>query len=51
MVLFVSVGVAIALANLLNRIAPLILLSGADYLDAALLRRGAGDLLAYHQRS
>ncbi|SRR6266545_2220169 len=33
MVLLVSVGVAIALANLLNKIAPLILLSGADYLS------------------
>lgn len=33
MVLFVSVGVALALANLLNRIAPLILLSGAGYLS------------------
>jgi len=32
MVLFVSVGVTIGLANLLNKIAPLILLSGADYL-------------------
>ena len=33
MVLFVSVGVAIGLANLLNKIVPLILLSGADYLS------------------
>jgi hypothetical protein len=33
MVLLVSVGVAIGLANLLNKIAPLILLSGADYLS------------------
>jgi uncharacterized protein DUF4386 len=33
MVLLVSVGVAIALANLLNKFAPLILLSGADYLS------------------
>ncbi len=32
MVLLVSVGVTIGLANLLNKIAPLILLSGADYL-------------------
>lgn len=31
MVLFVSVGVTIALVNLFNRIAPLILLSGSDY--------------------
>jgi hypothetical protein len=34
MVLLVSVGVAISLANLINKIAPLILLSGADYLAA-----------------
>ena len=33
MVLLVSVGVAIGLANVLNKIAPLILLSGADYLS------------------
>jgi hypothetical protein len=33
MVLLVSVGVAIALANLLNKIAPLILLGAADYLS------------------
>jgi hypothetical protein len=33
MVLLVSVGVAIGLANLLTKIAPLILLSGADYLS------------------
>jgi hypothetical protein len=33
MVLLVSVGVSIGLANLLNKIAPLILLSGADYLS------------------
>jgi hypothetical protein len=33
MVLLVSVGVAITLANLINKIAPLILLSGADYLS------------------
>jgi len=33
MVILVSVGVAIGLANLLNKIAPLILLSGADYLS------------------
>lgn len=33
MVLVVSVGVAIGFANLLNKIAPLILLSGADYLS------------------
>ena len=32
MVLLVSIGVAIALANLFNRFAPLVLLSGADYL-------------------
>ncbi len=32
MVLLVSVGVSIGLATLLNKIAPLILLSGADYL-------------------
>jgi hypothetical protein len=31
MVLLVSAGVTIGLANLLNRVAPLILLSGADY--------------------
>ena len=34
MVLFVSVGVTIGLVNVLNKIAPLILLSGADYLSA-----------------
>jgi hypothetical protein len=33
MVLLVSIGVAIALANLLNKSAPLVLLSGADYLS------------------
>jgi hypothetical protein len=33
MVLLVSVGVTIGLANLINKIAPLILLSGADYLS------------------
>jgi hypothetical protein len=33
MVLLVSVGVTIGLANLLNKIAPLILLGGADYLS------------------
>ena len=33
MVILVSVGVTIGLANLLNKIAPLILLSGADYLS------------------
>jgi hypothetical protein len=33
MVLLVSIGVAIALANLLNELAPLVLLSGADYLS------------------
>lgn len=33
MVLLVSVGVTIGLANLVNKIAPLILLSGADYLS------------------
>ncbi len=33
MVLLVSVGVTIGLANLLNKIAPLVLLSGADYLS------------------
>jgi hypothetical protein len=33
MVVLVSVGVTIGLANLLNKIAPLILLSGADYLS------------------
>ena len=33
MVLMVSIGVAIALANLLHRFAPLVLLSGADYLS------------------
>jgi uncharacterized protein DUF4386 len=32
MVLLVAVGVAVALANLFNRFAPLVLLSGADYL-------------------
>jgi hypothetical protein len=34
MVLLVSVGVSIGLVNLLNKIAPLILLSGANYLSA-----------------
>ncbi|MDH3215831.1 MAG: DUF4386 domain-containing protein [Candidatus Krumholzibacteria bacterium] len=33
MVLLVSVGVAVALANLLSKFAPLVLLSGADYLS------------------
>lgn len=33
MLLFVSVGVTIGFANLFNKIAPLILLSGADYLS------------------
>jgi hypothetical protein len=33
MVLLVAVGVAVALANLLNRIAPLVLLGDADYLS------------------
>ena len=33
MVILVSVGVTIGLANILNKIAPLILLSGADYLS------------------
>jgi hypothetical protein len=33
MVLLVSIGVAIALANLFNKFAPLVLLSGADYLS------------------
>lgn len=33
MVLLVSIGVAIALANLLNESAPLVLLGGADYLS------------------
>jgi hypothetical protein len=33
MVLLVSVGVAVALANLLHKFAPLVLLSGADYLS------------------
>lgn len=32
MVLLVVVGVSVALANLLNKLAPLVLLSGADYL-------------------
>ena len=31
--LFLTIGVAIGLANLFNKIAPLILLSGADYLS------------------
>lgn len=31
MVLFVTVGVAVAIANQLNKIAPLVLLSGSDY--------------------
>jgi len=34
MVLLVSIGVAIALANLLNRLGPLVLLSGADHWSA-----------------
>jgi hypothetical protein len=34
MVLLVSIGVATALANLLTKFAPLVLLSGADYLSA-----------------
>ncbi len=34
MVILVSVGVAVGLANLLTKLAPLILLSGADYLSA-----------------
>ncbi len=33
MVLLVSIGVAVALANLLNKFAPLVLLSGSDYLS------------------
>ena len=33
MVLLVSIGVTIGLANLLNKLAPLILLSGANYLS------------------
>jgi hypothetical protein len=33
MVLLVSIGVAVALANLLNKFAPLVLLSGGDYLS------------------
>jgi hypothetical protein len=33
MVLLVTVGVAVALANLLSKFAPLVLLSGADYLS------------------
>jgi hypothetical protein len=33
MVLLVAIGVAVALANLLNKFAPLVLLSGADYLS------------------
>ena len=33
MVLLVSIGVAVSLANLLNKFAPLVLLSGADYLS------------------
>ena len=33
MVVLVCVGVALALANLLNKLAPLVLLSGADYLS------------------
>jgi hypothetical protein len=33
MVLLVTVGVCVALANLLNKFAPLVLLSGADYLS------------------
>lgn len=34
MVVLVSVGVAVALANMMVRLAPLVLLSGADYLSA-----------------
>jgi hypothetical protein len=34
MVVLVSVGVAVSLANLLTRFAPLVLLSGSDYLSA-----------------
>lgn len=34
MVVLVSVGVAVALANMLNRFAPLLLLGGAEYLAA-----------------
>lgn len=34
MVLFVSIGVAVALDNMLNRFAPLVLLDGAEYLSA-----------------
>lgn len=34
MVLLVTVGVAVALANMLSKFAPLVLLSGADYLSA-----------------
>lgn len=33
MVLFVSVGVAVALSNMLHKFGPLVLLSGADYLS------------------
>ena len=33
MVLFVAIGVAVAFANLLNKFAPLVILSGADYLS------------------
>jgi hypothetical protein len=33
MVILVSVGVALSLANMINKFAPLILLSGADYLS------------------
>ena len=33
MVVFVAVGIAIALANLVNKMAPLVLLSGADFLS------------------
>jgi len=33
MVLLVSIGVAVALANLLNKFAPIVLLSGGDYLS------------------
>ena len=33
MVLLVSIGVAVALANLINKFAPLVLLGGADYLS------------------
>ncbi len=45
MVLMVIVGVAVALANLLNKFAPLVLLSGADYL--AVFTKAQLDALAY----